>query len=87
VRPIGTESLVVNPYWFCASCKHLDKAAAERESLRCNAYPRGIPLDIVFGQTEHDHPLEGDHGIQYELDPDSVFRPTDRRLNTDSLSP
>lgn len=45
---------------ICARCRHYRTGAV------CAAYPDGIPLAIVDQQVIHDHPLPGDHGIQFE---------------------
>ena len=50
---------------LCHGCKH-----AYPNSLKCAAFPRGIPLGILSNQWDHRHPIGGDHGIQYEATPD-----------------
>ena len=32
----------------------------------CDAFPGGIPLDILAANVAHDEPYEGDNGIQFE---------------------
>jgi hypothetical protein len=32
----------------------------------CDAFPGGIPDDIYFDCADHRHPVDGDHGIQFE---------------------
>lgn len=46
----------------CMFCKHYNRG-------KCAAFPRWIPLEIMRGEVEHLTPYEGDHGIQFELDP------------------
>jgi len=35
-------------------------------AIRCDAFPRIIPTDILFGGFDHTRPFPGDHGIQFE---------------------
>ena len=46
----------------CLFCKHYNRA-------KCAAFPEWIPKEIMRGEVEHLTPYEGDHGIQFELDP------------------
>jgi hypothetical protein len=32
----------------------------------CEAFPQGIPIEIVDMEIIHDKPVEGDHGLIYE---------------------
>lgn len=50
----------------CLTCRHLDLYSEDDESpVTCDAYPDGIPLDIVLWGIKHDQPRDGDHGILY----------------------
>jgi hypothetical protein len=58
----------------CTFCKHWDVEA--NEPRVCAAFPDGIPMLIWLGKNNHREPVEGDHGIQFELaegieDPDA----------------
>lgn len=55
----------------CASCKHF--RTGSRTNPTCDAFPDGIPEEILFGRNDHRKPFPGDHGIQYEpLDDDET---------------
>lgn len=45
----------------CASCKHYNK------DLKCDAFPSGIPDEILTGVVDHNNPYPGDHNIRFEL--------------------
>lgn len=34
--------------------------------MRCDAYPDGIPTEILYSQADHREAYEGDGGIQFE---------------------
>ncbi len=44
----------------CIICCHYTHA------LTCDAYPEGIPDEIISGQIDHKKPYKGDNGIQFE---------------------
>ena len=46
----------------CALCKNIRSGFP----LVCNAYPNGIPQEIISGMELHNKPLPGDNGIQFE---------------------
>ena len=48
----------------CANCKHY------KSKLTCEAFPDGIPSDVVTTNRLHDKPIDGDDGIQFEQDKD-----------------
>lgn len=56
-------TVIVRP--MCLGCKHFDAAA---ESLRCDAFPEGIPDAITKSKADHRLPIAGDNGIQFEAD-------------------
>lgn len=44
----------------CPVCKHY------LGDLSCEAYPDGIPEDIITGQFDHKEQHNGDNGIRFE---------------------
>ena len=67
----------------CMYCKHYNR----KDPGTCKAFPRDIPAKFSLGEAEHLTPYEGDHGIQFELDPnlspDAVRRYKKRFENSD----
>lgn len=61
---------VENPF-LCAYCAflHFD---SPHWNLRCDAFPNGIPSEILNNDVDHRKEYEGDNGIQYKF-ADSVF--------------
>ncbi len=51
--------------WICMSCKHY-RPANITERQTCDAFPDGIPDQVLMGINEHKRPILGDHGLQYE---------------------
>jgi len=48
-------------YPVCVICKH------QQPGSICKAFPDGIPDEILMMENDHSQPIEGDHGIQFEL--------------------
>jgi hypothetical protein len=46
----------------CPNCKHL----SEGENLSCDAFPAGIPQEILTGEFDHTNEYPGDNGIRFE---------------------
>ena len=44
----------------CPRCKHYTK------DLKCRAFPKGIPLEILQGLLDHTKKIKGDQGIRFE---------------------
>ena len=52
---------------ICLECQHFRKGAP----LSCDAYPDGIPNEILYSKVDHHIPYKGDHGIQFKEKPES----------------
>ena len=50
----------------CLDCKHFKGGKKRGFGLICDAFPDGIPEDILLGKHDHAKPYQGDHGILYE---------------------
>lgn len=46
--------------YVCDRCKHFAGGQL------CEAFPDGIPLDVLNGSNDHASQIEGDNGIQFE---------------------
>ncbi|KKK51484.1 hypothetical protein LCGC14_3114480 [marine sediment metagenome] len=45
----------------CDSCKHI-----HRDGVTCEAFPNGIPIEILSNQKAHTKHYPNDNGIQFE---------------------
>ncbi len=54
----AVESLAGEPQ--CVNCKH------SHHNGTCEAFPDGIPLEILSGEHDHRVPFPGDNGIRFE---------------------
>lgn len=74
---------------ICLWCVHFDR---EESMTTCDAFPDGIPQDILTASADHMEPREGDHGIQFELRsgeefPSAIYPVSERPWNkTGTLS-
>lgn len=51
---------------ICEFCKHFNEPGEDDEQLTCEAYPNGIPFEIVANQLDHRQSLPGDNDVQFE---------------------
>lgn len=58
-------TIPANPV-LCWSCKRYDRSS-DTFSQRCEAFPGGIPIEINPKGADHRQPVEGDHGITFDL--------------------
>ncbi len=59
---------------ICGVCTHLHRSERTGKSLipwRCDAYPQGIPTDILHSRVDHRAPHAGDNAV--------LFEPRDKR--------
>ena len=58
---------MVLPVFVCIYCKHYLGTANRDPPPTCEAFnPGPIPEEILAMASKHLHPIEGDHGLQFE---------------------
>src|SRR5688500_12838674 len=57
----------IYPGPICIFCKHFDKENKERNpiSMKCKAFPNGIPIEIKTGRADHRFPYDEDKGFRF----------------------
>ena len=55
---------MTGPAPMCMKCKHFH--TRNFASFTCDAFPKGIPIEIIDGEKLHTSPIAGDHGIVFE---------------------
>jgi len=50
----------------CLYCKNLNRKDSWTPVLKCRAFKKKIPLDIVKNEYDHTKPYKGDNGITFE---------------------
>lgn len=64
----------------CASCKHYRglKPVGEWDTQQvCDAFPDGIPEELLVGDVDHRKPYPGDNGIRFEPEEETDKDKTD----------
>jgi hypothetical protein len=61
----------------CPLCRWFDTSV--KDFSRCEAFPDGIPREILVGGGDHLKPIKGDHGIQFEPLPGFEPMPSEHR--------
>jgi len=49
---------------ICIKCTRYHKN--DNSDFKCDAYPDGIPFEIIMGDVDHHEPYKGDHGLQFK---------------------
>lgn len=52
----------------CIKCKHVHSSKIKKQPspMSCEAFPNGIPSDILNGKISHTKHIPGDNGIKFE---------------------
>lgn len=50
-------------FGMCGICRHYREG-----TVSCDAYPQGIPIEIIENEVDHRQPYTDDQGIQFEAD-------------------
>ena len=59
--PLGKDNpVMMDVLGICHVCIH------RRTLETCDAFPEGIPVEILTGDINHTVPYKGDHGIRFE---------------------
>lgn len=49
---------------LCSKCTRFNTERLDAEV--CEAFPEGIPLDVLSGERVHTEPVEGDNGLMFQ---------------------
>lgn len=59
--------MTAGPIPICESCSRL-RPGPDGFGFECEAFPDGIPDEIILDGFDHREPFPGDHGVRWELD-------------------
>jgi hypothetical protein len=62
---VGSLTTTVIP--ICAACDRYRSWTMENEDASCDAFPDGIPREIIEQGFDHRKPFQGDQGIRFRL--------------------
>ena len=52
---------------LCSKCTRFNPEVTDNDV--CEAFPAGIPRDVLSGEVNHNHPVEGDQGLRFNPTP------------------
>lgn len=55
---------------MCLGCVHMREDEDPEAPLYCEAFPAGVPEDILYDGFDHRLPHPGDNGVRFEPQPD-----------------
>ena len=58
--------MTIGPRPVCLDCKHIHPEDPVEDGFFCDAFPEGIPFEMIANLFVHDKPYPGDNGIQFE---------------------
>lgn len=68
---------------LCIYCKRFQTDAP---GVICEAFPNGIPQEIILGNVDHRQPYTGDHGLRFDPVSDKAARRVETLYNVEQYS-